>query len=396
MVEQGYGKWILNASIVFPDEVKRGNIYISEGKIQGIYGEEVSRELIDDKHEVIDATDMYVLPGLIDIHCDAIEKEVQPRPNTLYPMDLAIYELDKKLAGNGITTMYQSVSLGVGLSLRGDNLLVNLLENLINYRNQRSMIRHRVHLRYELIHLAGIELANELIQSGIVDYLSFMNHAPGQGQYKKPGSFEAYVMKNQGVDKDEVKKITENAIKTQESIDWDKVRALAHLALSQGISIASHDDDSIEKIDEALTYGVTVSEFPLNIETAEYAKRSNLLVCVGAPNVVRGVSHDNNLRASDAIKLGLVDIICSDYLPSSLLHAVFKLVNENTVSLPKAVNMASLNPAKAMGIDKELGSIECGKEADLLLVKIFDGYPFIIKTFVNGKCVYSADFFHFN
>ncbi|MNY67389.1 Alpha-D-ribose 1-methylphosphonate 5-triphosphate diphosphatase [compost metagenome] len=91
-----------------------------------------------------------------------------------------------------------------------------------------------------------------------------------------------------------------------------------------------------------------------------------------------------------------MDILCSDYLPSSLLHAVYKLVQENNMSLSKAVNMASLNPAKAMGIDKELGSIEIGKEADLLLVKDMDGYPFIIKTIVNGTCVYAADFFHYS
>jgi alpha-D-ribose 1-methylphosphonate 5-triphosphate diphosphatase len=393
MVENG--KWILNATIVFPSEVKRGNIFISEGLIQEIYEGGAPHELIDSKHEIIDATDLLVLPGLIDIHCDAIEKEVQPRPNTLFPMDLAIYELDKKLAGNGITSMYQSVSLGVGLSLRGDNLLVSLLENLIKYRSQRSMIRHRVHLRYELIHLSGIELAKELIRSGIVDYLSFMNHAPGQGQYRKPGSFEAYVMKNQGVDKEEVKRITENAIQTQAKIDWDEVRTLAQLALSQGIPIASHDDDTLEIIDKALTFGVTVSEFPLNIETAEYAKRRHLSVCVGAPNVVRGVSHDHNLRASDAIQLGYADILCSDYLPSSLLTAVFKLAKEETISLSQAVNMATINPAKAMGIDTTLGSIENGKYADLLLVKVIDGYPFITKTIVNGKIVYAADFYHY-
>ncbi|TVY10356.1 alpha-D-ribose 1-methylphosphonate 5-triphosphate diphosphatase [Paenibacillus cremeus] len=388
------GTWIINAYLVLPNKVSMGNLFITGGTITNIVEGEAPHSFIDsDKHEVIDAQGAYVLPGLIDIHCDAIEKEVQPRPNTLFPMDLALYELEKKLASNGITTMYQSVSLGVGLSLRGDDLLVQLINQIIKYRDERSMIRHRVHLRYELIHLAGLQLAEELIQTGAVDYLSFMNHGPGQGQYKRPGSFEAYVMKNQGVDKEEVKKIADNAIKKQEAINWDDILALSQLAHKHQIPIASHDDDSKEAISKALEFGVTVSEFPLNLETAAYAKEKQLFVCVGAPNVVRGGSHDKNMRAIDAIHAGTAHILCSDYLPSSLLAAVFVIPNEN-ITLSEAVNMASLHPAQVMGIDKRFGSIEQGKAADLLLVKSINGYPWIKRTIVDGTTVYSSDFFH--
>lgn len=390
----GAGTWILHALLVLPNRVLKGSLLIKEGLIANIVEDKPHHSTIDfDNHEVIDAKGAYVLPGLIDIHCDAIEKEVQPRPNTLIPMDLALYELEKKLAGNGITTMYQSVSLGVGLSLRGDELLVQVIDQIQRYRDQRSMIRHRVHLRYELIHLAGVRLAEELIRTGAVDYLSFMNHGPGQGQYKRPGSFEAYVMKNQGVDKEEVKKIAENAIKKQKAINWDDVRTLSRLARKHHIPIASHDDDSEETILKALELGATVSEFPLNMETAACAKEKQLFVCVGAPNVVRGGSHDNNMRAIDAIHAGTATILCSDYLPSSLLAAVFMIADEK-ISLSDAVNMASLNPARAMGIDNRFGSIEPGKVADLVFVKSIEGYPWLQRTVVNGTTVYMSDFFH--
>jgi alpha-D-ribose 1-methylphosphonate 5-triphosphate diphosphatase len=386
-------KWIVNATIVRSDRVMKGSLLIKEDQISATYEDPLPSDFITGEHEVIDAEGMLLLPGLIDIHCDAIEKEVQPRPNTFYPMELAMFDLEKKLAGSGITTMYQSVSLGVGLSLRGDHLLVKLIDQIKRHRSLRSMIRHKIHLRYELIHLAGLELARELLKDGTVDYLSFMNHSPGQGQYRKPGSFEAYVMKNQGVNKEEVQKIVDNAVRMQDEIDWDGIKGLADTARRLGIPMASHDDDTVEKVDDFLRYGMAVSEFPLNMKTAEYAAEQQLHVCVGAPNVVRGGSHDENLTAMDAIRAGYATILCSDYLPSSLLTSVFTVANQGAMSLPHAVNMASLHPANAMGIDDAFGSIEDGKVADLLLVKVIDGYPFVTKTFVNGTCVYSADFY---
>jgi alpha-D-ribose 1-methylphosphonate 5-triphosphate diphosphatase len=163
-------KAIVNAQIVLENKVITGCVRIAEGRIADIYEGEAPTELLQRPGcEIIEAQGNLLLPGLIDVHCDAIEKEVQPRPNTLYPMDLALYELERKLAGNGITTMYQSVSLGVGLSLRGDHVMVDLIRQIERHRQHRSMIRHRIHLRYEIIHLAGLELAEQLVSGGAVD-----------------------------------------------------------------------------------------------------------------------------------------------------------------------------------------------------------------------------------
>jgi alpha-D-ribose 1-methylphosphonate 5-triphosphate diphosphatase len=384
-------KLICNGILVLPEKAIRADLLIENNMIKDIYSNQNSNKTYPANVEIIDATGMFVLPGLIDIHCDAIEKEVQPRPNTFLPMDLALFELEKKLASNGITTMYHSLSLGTGLSLRGDHLLFDMINQIKQYRAQRSMMHHRIHLRYEINHIRGLQLAKELIENDLVDYLSYMNHSPGNGQYKDPGSFEAYVMKNQGVTQEEVRLIIDNLLKRQEMVDMNALKSLAELSISKGISLASHDDDSIEKINESIFYGTSVSEFPLNLEAAAYAKQKNLYVCVGAPNVVRGQSHDKNMRAIDAINEELVDILCSDYLPSTLLIAVFKLQEEG-IDLSKAVKMVSLNPAKAMGIDSKFGSIEVGKMADLLLVKTYEGYPFIHKTMVGGIKVYQANF----
>jgi alpha-D-ribose 1-methylphosphonate 5-triphosphate diphosphatase len=146
----------------------------------------------------------------------------------------------------------------------------------------------------------------------------------------------------------------------------------------------------VEKVEESIGCGVTICEFPVNLETAKHAAQRGLHVCVGAPNVVRGVSHDKNLRAFDAITAGAADIICSDYHPSSMLAAVFKLSDEGTAALPEAVRMATLHPAQALGASSELGSIEPGKAADLIIVDQYEGQPWVTNTIVAGYPVYSA------
>ncbi|MCA0757818.1 alpha-D-ribose 1-methylphosphonate 5-triphosphate diphosphatase [Paenibacillus sp. N4] len=385
---------VINGKLVLPDEVKDAAITVIDGLIEALPANEGQVEEWLSRHpeaKVIDAQGRYVLPGIIDIHCDAIEKEVQPRPNTLFPLDMALLEFERKLPVHGITTMYHSLSLGVGLSLRGDHLLTGMVDHIRAYGQRRAMIRNRIHLRFEVSHLAGLPIVERYLREKTIDYLSFMDHSPGQGQYREPGSFERYVMKNQGVSLDEVRVIVEELMERRQQVDADMLSRLGRLAADNGIAIASHDDDSADKAEQSARLGVSVCEFPINLETARHAASLGLRVCVGAPNVVRGVSHDKNLRAVDAIKAGAADILCSDYHPSSMLAAAFKLYDEGTADLPEAVRMITLNPAQALGADSELGSIGLGKAADLIVADRYGSLPWVTQTIVGGKLVYSAD-----
>jgi len=378
---------ITRAKMVLPDQIVYGSLYIEEGRIARIAeGEDPDR--IPYSGKTLDAMGQWVLPGLVDLHCDAVEKEVQPRPNTMYPADLALFDLDRKLAGAGITTMFHSLSLGVGLSLRGDHLMTALAKAIREYSRGPCMIRHRLHLRYEISHLKGIGLAEEMIRSGAVHYLSFMDHSPGQGQYRRPGSFEAYVMKNQGVSRDEVADIIQELTERRRRIDRDRLRKLALSAQKLGIPMASHDDDEQADIEQACGLGIRVSEFPLNLDTARYAKNRGLKVCVGAPNIVRGGSHDNNMRAMDAVMDGSADTLCSDYLPQALLSAVFLIADEG-IPLYEAVRMVTLAPAQIAEIGG-IGAIEPGRLADLVFVERRGRYPFVRRTLVGGRQVYEA------
>lgn len=384
---------VTNGKVVLPDQMVEAAVAVVDGRVDAILTSEAAVHHWIQQHAdyiLIDADQNYVLPGLIDIHCDAIEKEIQPRPNTLFPLDMALLEFERKLPVHGITTMYHSLSLGVGLSLRGDHLLTGMVEHINSYRSKRSIIRNRIHLRFEVSHLAGMPIVERYLNENTIDYLSFMDHSPGQGQYREPGSFERYVMKNQGVGVEEVRAIVEDLVKRRQLVNGEHLLELSKLAAQRGIAIASHDDDSIQKVEESAGYGVSVCEFPINLETAKHAAERGLRVCVGAPNVVRGASHDKNLRAVDAISVGAADILCSDYHPSSMLAAVFKLADEGIAALPDAVRMASLHPAQALGAGSELGSIELGKAADLIIVDRYDGLPWVTNTIVGGQVVYTS------
>ncbi|BCJ85562.1 amidohydrolase family protein [Effusibacillus dendaii] len=157
-------------------------------------------------------------------------------------------------------------------------------------------------------------------------------------------------MKTYGFKDELAKEMVEKIIAWQQQIEWNRLKKLARYAKSLNISVASHDDDSPDKVDQMLGYGIRISEFPVNLKAARRAKERNIHVCVGAPNVVRGSSHGNNMKAIDAIKAGYADVLCSDYHPSTMLPVVCKLVAEG-IDLPQAVRKISLNPAQALGID---------------------------------------------
>jgi len=385
---------ITGASVVLQDKIIKGDLLIKGQKIEKILPGGKNYSGINDNMQVIEANGMYLIPGLIDMHSDAIEKEIEPRPKTFFPITSSFIELEKKLAGNGITTIYHSLTLGgeVGSTgIRHNDRVVEIIEKINTNSLERSMIHNRVHLRYEVTNIPGLKIIKDLLERRLIHLLSFMDHTPGQGQFNAADSYEEYLMSTKGMTKEEAYSMSDKVKLLQNQVDDRALKKLARLTREMGINIASHDDDSTAKIDEILDLGVTISEFPTKLSVANYASSQNLYVVVGAPNIVRSGSHGNNLRAMDAIKTGAADIICSDYYPPSMLAAVFKLVEEG-IEMPEAVRMVSLNPARALGIGDLYGSIEVGKKADLVLVEIYQGYPIVRKTLVNGQVIYQADY----
>ena len=376
---------ITNATVVTPEGTLSGaSIDIADGIIVDIH------EGAATIGKTIDAQGNYVLPGFIDIHSDAIEKSIEPRPNTFFPVNIAAFELDKKLVACGITTIFHSLSFAeMEVGLRSNNMAAKIIREIKQY-SSRLKVNTKIHSRFEITDQGALPFLHELIADGKIDLLSIMDHSPGQGQFRDSISFKNYYGRVYAKSDAEMNDIIARKIKTKETTSLDSVVGLTELCKQHSIPLASHDDDSREKIMWLKEIGVCLSEFPVNIETAAAAHDLGIHVCFGSPNVLRGCSQTGNLSARDAIKAGIGDILCSDYSPMTMLHAVFTLFRDKTLLLHEAVNMASRNPACAVGLSEQTGSLEIGKNADMIVVRSRNGFAEVLKTFVKGKEVFAT------
>lgn len=375
--------YIYNANIVTPSKViENGSIVIDGETIIAI--EEHSNHEI----EGINANGSWVLPGLVDSHSDAIEMEMEPRPSSAFPIEVSFYELEKKLVGEGITTIYHSMSLyeeNAQKWIRRNDTVLNAIKDIKRLAQGQHLIRHKTHLRYEITNVSAVTAVQQLIEQKQIDQLSFMDHTPGQGQFRDMEVHKKLLIEHRRYTEEQANELI-NESKQLAKIEPAVLQQLAALATQYGIALASHDDDTVEKLVLVKSWNASISEFPIELEVARKAKELGLYVVMGAPNVLLGKSHSNNLSAMEAIEAGLVDILCSDYYPSSLLHTVFKLYHLG-MPINQAVNMVSLNPARALNIDYEVGSIEVGKKADLLVISEMEQRPVLEKVLLNGQIV---------
>lgn len=342
--------------------------------------------------KTISAPGLTLLPGLIDLHSDAIETAIQPRPGARFPIPLALRELDKSIVGCGITTMFHCISFSDGQedSLRFHTMSAALAKE-INLQAPDLRAKTRVHLRFEMTEKENAALIEKLIREGQINFFSIMDHTPGQGQFVELDTFRSYYGKVRGKSPAELDALIEARIRMRRELDESIIHFLCNLCREQKIRIASHDDDSRKKVAWNEKFGVSVAEFPVKMEAAAEAAKRNMHVSFGSPNVLRGKSATGNLDAREAIRSGAGNIICSDYAPMSLFHAAMTLVREEIKSLGEAVKMVTLNPAMAAGISDQTGSIEEGKQADFILVDLQNPIPRVVRTFVEGREVYCSN-----
>ncbi len=376
---------IENAAVVLPSGILKG----ASIKIEDRIISKIREGSINSSQKRINAHERFLLPGFVDLHSDAIEKEIEPRPNSFFPVNIAIFELDKKLASCGVTTIFHAPSFAEGeIGVRCNKKASEIIKE-INRLKGRMSVKTMVHARFEITDDRAIQYLEALLKDGNINLLSFMDHTPGQGQYKEVASFKHYFGAVYKKSDAELAKIIDRKLSVKESVK-SHVDYIVDLCKTMNIPMASHDDDSEEKIRWLKEMDINISEFPVNMDAACAAKKGGIHVCLGAPNVLRGNSQAKNMSARDAIVSGYGDILCSDYSPMTILHAVFTLHKHNILPLHEAVNIASLNPAIAVGISDNTGSIEEGKEADLTIVDIGEEIPRIVKTFVSGREVFST------
>lgn len=342
--------------------------------------------------EVIDAKGGFVAPGFVDIHSDFIETMAAPRPTTMMDFNLCLRESEKILINQGITTMFHSLSLYKSNEfshkpIRTANNVKQIVELIDKTHDNKHLIHHRVHVRLEIDNFGEIENLKKYINENKVHLVSFMDHTPGQGQYKDLEVYRNTLQGYKNISDAEVDALIEGH-KVKEKMTMELIKEVADLARAKNIAVASHDDDCEEKLNMIKRFGVNISEFPITLEVAKFAKSIGMFTIAGAPNILQGGSHSGNLSAIEAIDEGAINILCSDYYPAALLHSIFIMHEKHGHDLVKMFNLVTINPAKAVNMDKEIGSIEENKRADLIIIeKIDKNYPVITSVFVDGNLV---------
>ena len=338
---------------------------------------------------VVDCAGNFIMPGLIDIHSDVIENIIVPRKGIVFSNYTALSEIDKELASQGITTMYHSISIANStICNRKRTLSVNQMiaigDDILKYYSS-LLIRHRFHARLELNTIEAYSSILKRLKNGVINELSLMNHTPGQGQYSNLDVFKDEIRKQYGDISPE--RINEIICECQNKplLSQYQIKELLETAHRKRIPIAVHDVERETQLKFMKENGIKICEFPLNFDIAEKAHKQGLYNLVGAPNIMKNGSHNKNVSALDLIKAGYAHILCSDYYTPALLQSIFMIAKKTNIPLYEAVKYATLNPAIALGIQNEYGSIVTGKKADIIIVSDGRTLPKVCKVLVNGK-----------
>ncbi|RFA33738.1 alpha-D-ribose 1-methylphosphonate 5-triphosphate diphosphatase [Virgibacillus dokdonensis] len=387
---------IHNGNVITEETILENYAVVVEGDtIQAIVPEAEVNQYVHAKK--INANGGYISPGFIDIHSDYIESLASPRPTSMMDFNISLREAEKILVGHGITTMFHSLSFYREDAfdhkpIRQPENVQRMVDAIANTHHELHLIRHRLHARFEIDNIMEVDQLIRNMEADKVHLLSFMDHTPGQGQYRDLEVYRETLQGYRNLSNEAVQTIIQER-QNVECMTIERMQEVAELAISKGIAVASHDDDNVDKLHLVQSFGTTISEFPITMEIAKKAKELGLKTIAGAPNVLLGGSHSGNLSAAEAIKENCIDILCSDYYPAALLHAIFSLSEDYGNDLHDMFMKVTLNPAKAVRMDDEIGSIKPGKKADMLVIeRMDDGYPMLTATMVNGALITTTNY----
>jgi alpha-D-ribose 1-methylphosphonate 5-triphosphate diphosphatase len=372
---------LTNARIVLDNGVIHGSLIARNGLIRLV--EEGSTQAPG----AIDCEGDYVIPGLIELHTDNLEKHLMPRAGVLWPSLPAVLTHDAQVVAAGITTVFDALSVG---DLEEESVRIETLRStydaILGGQSSGALrADHWFHLRCELAYPRLIEALEPLMDHSTVRLISLMDHTPGQRQYRDLQQYRKYYSKNHlSWSEDEFADVVKR--RTEQQAKYSAMHESAVLTLSHGrnIVLASHDDTDTQQVEHAKRIGVTISEFPTTQEAADAAHARGLTTVMGAPNVVRGGSHSGNVAALELAHSDRLDMLSSDYVPASLLHGAFMLHTQAGWSMPRAMATVSSNPAKALGFD-DRGQLKPGMRADVVRMHVLDGLPIVRNVWVAGQ-----------
>jgi alpha-D-ribose 1-methylphosphonate 5-triphosphate diphosphatase len=379
---------ITNALVVTPEQViEAGAVGVRDGRIVEV---SAGAGLREDYESWLDVRGAYLMPGIIDLHNDSLEVEINPRPETDLSIEFALANLERRLLFSGVTTEFHAIAFmnrasGRRTSRGAAERAAFLAEGAAS---GTGLIDNQVLHRLDVWSPESLDLIFESLERMPVRYVSINDHTPGQGQYRDLDGFKQRMAawaerRGELADAAEIDRRMSERAADNETVPMVYSRILERRE-NLGFTIASHDDDSPEKVAALFELGARVTEFPVDVASASKARELGMAIVVGAPNIVRGGSSSGNQSARELFSLGLADVICADYHAPSLLVSAFSLVDEGLVGLPPAVAALTQNAARAVGLH-DRGAIEHGLRADLIVVRrARTGLPVVERVFMQG------------
>ena len=375
---------LTNAQIVLADAVIRGSVVIEDDTIRMVDESQANGSAIDIGGD-------FIIPGIIDIHTDNLEKHYFPRPLIDWNPASATIAHDGVCIASGVTTVFDSLSLGVGAASGEARDLDNLRKLIdgIETADETGALRaqHFIHWRCELPGPTLAAQLEEFLPRRHTRLASLMDHTPGQRQYKNLDFFLDRTWRREGMSEAAIAARLDKRREDQARHVSSNRPLLAQLASAQGIPLATHDDETAEHIADAHAVGARIAEFPVTLEAAEEARRLGMVNIMGGPNLIRGGSYSGNVSSAELEDAGLLDGFASDYVPRSLIECAFRLADDEFGrSLPDSVASVTRVVAQAVGLT-DRGEIAPGKRADVVRVSLHGGLPVVRSVWVAGQRV---------
>ena len=373
---------LANATVVLPETVVAGTVVIRDGEIADISeGRSVPTGAINCEGDL-------VMPGLIELHTDNLERHLEPRPKVDWPHKAAIIAHDAELCSVGITTVFDALRVGSVTKKSGDykKYAREVATELLDMRSRNALrISHYIHLRAETCSETLIEELDSFTAEDRVGIVSLMDHTPGARQFRNLDKLKEYYQGKHGMSDDDFEVHVSHQLALKEKFGTAHEAASVEGARRLGAVLASHDDTLAEHVVTSKEYGVTFAEFPTTIEAAQACNDHGIAVMMGAPNLIRGGSHSGNVAAHVLAEADLLDIVSSDYVPGALLSSAL-LLGDLWGDVARGVRTVTAAPARAVGLT-DRGRIEVGRRADMIRVKRVDGTGTIHGVWVKGQRV---------
>jgi alpha-D-ribose 1-methylphosphonate 5-triphosphate diphosphatase len=371
---------IRNARIVTADEEFTGCMLVEDGTIRSLDRGDTAAPGAEDW-----AGD-WLLPGLVELHTDNLEKHLVPRPGVLWNAHSAMVAHDAQCAAAGITTVLDSIVIGDmdqgGARSQTQHASIAALHECRDDGLLR--VEHLLHLRCELSAPDILDVFEQYADDELLELVSVMDHTPGQRQWHDLGKYRRYAERNGSFRDSEFEAMVNQRVEDQARYSAPNRAAIIAASHARGVPLASHDDTEIGHVEQAREERVALSEFPTTVAAAQTARAAGIGIIMGGPNLVKGGSHSGNVSAAQLAQLDLLDIFSSDYVPASLLLSAFLLRDAVGWPLSKAINTVTRNPARAIGLN-DRGELAPGQRADLIRVRSSRGMPIVMGSWCGGK-----------